>query len=115
VLEAGDRGGTGAKLIFLSLPGGFVYKFLSSALGLIKGTIEGAIWIGKSVFYVGSDLSVALLGIGYLVGVGPRIQQIVQILGVLSGELVIHFVLKMLHHARRMGHSYLLVSLLENQ
>jgi len=31
VLEAGDRGGTGAKLIFLSLPGGFVYKFLSSA------------------------------------------------------------------------------------
>jgi len=68
VLEAGDRGGTGAKLIFLSLLGGFVYKFLSSALGLIKGTIEGAVRIGKSIFYAGSDLSVALLGIGYLVG-----------------------------------------------
>ena len=46
---------------------GFVFKALVSFVGVLKGTLEGAWLVGKSVVYLGSDLSVALLGVGMIV------------------------------------------------
>lgn len=66
-----------------------------------KEQLRVLLGLEKSIFYAGSNLSVALFGIGDLVGASPRSEQIMQILCVLSVGLVIHFVLKMLHHARR--------------
>ena len=72
-----------------------------------KEQLRVLLGLEKSLFYAGSNLSVALFGIGDPVGASPSSEQIMQILCVLSVGLVIHFVLKMLHHARRMGHLYL--------
>ncbi len=69
VLKTGEQGESGrAKHIFIALGFGFVFKFFVTAFSLIKGTVEKAIIIGKSLFYLGSDCSVALLGVGYIVG-----------------------------------------------
>ena len=46
---------------------GFVFKALVSFVGVLKGTLEGAWIVGKSVVYLGSDMSVALLGVGMIV------------------------------------------------
>ena len=46
---------------------GFVFKALMSFVGVLKGTLEGAWIVGKSVVYLGSDMSVALLGVGMIV------------------------------------------------
>ncbi|ASJ01109.1 OPT family oligopeptide transporter [Thermococcus gorgonarius] len=67
VLIAGDKGGSHAKPIFLGGLFGAVYKLLGS-IGVWKGTLESAKFFGKRVFYFGSDLSAALISVGYIVG-----------------------------------------------
>lgn len=69
VLKAGaeDKGGR-AKHIFIALGLGFTFKFFVTAYSVIKGTIEKAFILGKNLFYFGADASVALLGVGYIVG-----------------------------------------------
>lgn len=67
VLIAGDKGGSHAKPIFIGGIFGALYKFLGS-IGVWKGTLEGAKFIGKRVLYLGSDLSAALVSVGYIVG-----------------------------------------------
>ncbi|MBD3299027.1 MAG: oligopeptide transporter, OPT family [candidate division Zixibacteria bacterium] len=68
VLEAGDTGGTGAKSLFQALGLGVAFKVLVSALSIIRSTVEGAFRIGQSIFYGGFDMSVSLIGVGYIVG-----------------------------------------------
>ncbi len=68
VLEIGESKGSGASYIFSAIGIGILFKFLVSALGLIKGTVESAWARGKTALYFGSDMSVLLLGIGYIVG-----------------------------------------------
>ncbi len=68
VLEVGERGGSGVGYIFAALGVGAVFKFLVSGISIIKGTVEGAFRWGKMAFYMGSDLSPALLGVGFIVG-----------------------------------------------
>jgi putative OPT family oligopeptide transporter len=68
VLEAGERGGSGIRHIFGALALGAIFKFFVSGIGIIKETVEGAVRAGKSALYFGSDMSVALLGVGYIVG-----------------------------------------------
>jgi len=68
VLKAGEERGAQAKFIFFGILAGLVFKFFTAAFQAIKGTVEGAIRAGKSIFYFGSDMSVALLGVGYIVG-----------------------------------------------
>lgn len=46
---------------------GGVIKFLSSGLGLVKGSVEFAAGLGKSVFFIGTDVSPALMAVGYIV------------------------------------------------
>ncbi len=69
VLKTGEeKEGGRAKHIFISLGLGFTFKYFVEAFSIIKGTVEKAIMLGKSVIYFGADMSVALLGVGYIVG-----------------------------------------------
>jgi len=67
VLIAGDKGGSHAKPILYGGIFGGLFKLLGSS-GLWKGTIEAAKMIGSRVYYIGSDLSAALIAVGYIVG-----------------------------------------------
>ncbi len=68
VLEAGQSGGRDLKAIFASLLGGAVFKSLSGLVAVFKPVVEGAVGVGRTVLYFGSDMSVALLGVGLIVG-----------------------------------------------
>jgi putative OPT family oligopeptide transporter len=68
VLEVGERGGSGVAYIFSAMAVGFVFKFWTSAISIIKGTVEYAWQSGRSLYYFGGDMSVLLVGIGYIVG-----------------------------------------------
>jgi len=68
VLESGEKAGSGAIYILWAIVVGATVKFLSAGFGIIKGTVEYATSVGKSAFYIGSDISPALLGVGYIVG-----------------------------------------------
>ena len=67
VLVAGEEGGPGIRAILLGLGVGALFKFLLSGVHLIQDTVEGAAAWGRRVFYAGSDMSVALLAVGYIV------------------------------------------------
>lgn len=67
VLIVGEEGGSGMRSIASGLAIGAIFKFLVSGIHLIQGTVEGAIGRGRSVLYMGSDMSVALLAVGYIV------------------------------------------------
>ncbi len=73
VLEVGETKGAGSRQIFSAMVVGAVFKLLSSVFGIIKDTVASARLVGKSVFYFGSDMSVLLLGVGYIVGINIAI------------------------------------------
>jgi putative OPT family oligopeptide transporter len=68
VLEVGETKGSGVVYIFSALGVGAVFKAWVAALGIVKGTVEGAWAAGRTMYYFGCDMSVLLLGIGYIVG-----------------------------------------------
>ena len=68
VLEAGQEGGGELKRIFASVVGGVVFKSLIGLVGVIRPIVEGAARAGRTLVYFGSDMSVALLGVGVIVG-----------------------------------------------
>ena len=68
VLKAGTEGGEGAKLIAVAGLAGAALKLAQSGLKLVAGKASGAVTAGKSVFGFGSELGVALLAVGYIVG-----------------------------------------------
>lgn len=70
VLRAGQAGGVGVSGIVFGLAMGAGFKLLSTGLGILRGTVETATTLGGRVFYVGSELSPALLAVGYIVGLG---------------------------------------------
>jgi putative OPT family oligopeptide transporter len=67
ILISGERGGKFARLVFLGLATGLVYKFLMSGLRLWRSSLE---WSARSLrgAVVSIDLSPELLGIGCLIG-----------------------------------------------
>lgn len=68
VLKAGTKGGEGIKhIIWAGLVGG-LYKLGQTGLKLFSGSLSGSVTAGRSIFGVGTELSVALLGVGYIVG-----------------------------------------------
>lgn len=67
VLIVGQEGGSGIKYIGLGLGVGALFKFLVSGIGMLRGTVEAAVAKGTSIFYAGSDMSVALVSVGYIV------------------------------------------------
>ncbi len=68
VLEAGQSGGRELTAIFVSLLGGAAFKALNGLVGVFKPVVEGATQVGRTLLYFGSDISVALLGVGVIVG-----------------------------------------------
>jgi putative OPT family oligopeptide transporter len=68
VLESGSSdSGDGIKMIAKGLLIGGVIKFFSGGLALLQGSVEYATKIKNSVFFVGTDVSPALLAVGYIV------------------------------------------------
>jgi putative OPT family oligopeptide transporter len=67
VLIVGEEGGGGIRWIALGLGIGVLFKFLVSGLHVIRTVVEGAVARGRSILYAGSDMSVALLAVGYIV------------------------------------------------
>ncbi len=67
VLIAGQKGGKGIRSILAGLGIGALFKFLVTGLHVVKSVVEGAIGAGRSVLYFGSDMSLALVAVGYIV------------------------------------------------
>ena len=68
VLEAGETGGRSLVDIALSLVTGLIFKSLIGLVAVFRSTVEGAVRAGNSLVYFGTDVSVALLGVGVIVG-----------------------------------------------
>lgn len=69
VLKTGENPGQGVKTLGLAaLLGGFAKLGAASGLRLFPDTAAGAAWAGKGIAYMGTNLSPALLGVGYIVG-----------------------------------------------
>jgi len=68
VLETGQKGGKGVLYIAMAAVASGLFKVGAGALGLWPEIVEGAGAIGGSLLYFGSNLSPALLSVGYIVG-----------------------------------------------
>ena len=68
VLKAGTEGGQGAKSIAVAGAAGAIFKLCQTGFGVAASTVSGAVAAGGAIFAVGSGLGVALLGVGYIVG-----------------------------------------------
>jgi putative OPT family oligopeptide transporter len=68
VLKAGTEGGAGAKEIAIAGVVGAGLKLLQTGLKLVAGSAHGSIQVGRSIFGFGTELGVALLAVGYIVG-----------------------------------------------
>ncbi len=74
VLTVGQAGGSAIRAIAWGFGLGALFKLMVSGLQVIQGTVEVAILRGQRVFYAGSDMSPALLAVGYIVGLGVASQ-----------------------------------------
>lgn len=68
VLKAGEKRGSSARHITIAGLAGGALKFCQTGLGLASSTVTGAVKAGAVTFGFGSELGVALLGVGYIVG-----------------------------------------------
>lgn len=68
VLKAGDRGGTEMLGIFAALGIGALFKSLVTVVGLFKASVEWGWRVGRTGFYVGTDISPMLMAVGFIVG-----------------------------------------------
>jgi putative OPT family oligopeptide transporter len=88
VLKVGERAGRGLRHLAVAGLAGALIKFCETGLRLWPGTAQAAGWAGgKGLFYFGSNLSPALLGIGYIVGL--NIAVLVFIGGLISWNIAI--------------------------
>ncbi len=83
VLKTGENPGQGIKTLGIAaLLGGFAKLGAASGLRLFPDAAAHAGWAGKGIAYVGTNLSPALLGVGYIVGLNIGI---VVLLGAVIG------------------------------
>ena len=68
VLKAGTEGGKGIRNIAIAGGIGALIKLCQSGFKVFTGAVGGSVTAGRSIFGFGSDLSVALLAVGYIVG-----------------------------------------------
>ena len=68
VLETGQEGGKGVWTIAIASLVGGLFKVGAKGIGLWPEVIEGAKGIKRTLLYGGSNLSPALLSVGYIVG-----------------------------------------------
>lgn len=68
VLKAGGRGG-GVRPLAWAAGLGALWKFAETGLRLWQGSVQAAGFLGNGIIaYIGANLSPALLGVGYIVG-----------------------------------------------
>src|SRR5690606_21685418 len=72
VLKAGSSGAGIKYLAGAALAGGLA-KFCEVGLRLWTGTAEGAAYLGRAVGYAGTNVSPALLAVGFIVGLNIAI------------------------------------------
>jgi putative OPT family oligopeptide transporter len=69
VLRTGDRPGEGLKILAGAAGlGGLIKLSAGSGLRLIPDTASVSVWFDKTIGYFGTNLSPALFGVGYIVG-----------------------------------------------
>ena len=68
VLKAGTEGGEGVHLIAIAGLAGAFFKLCQTGFKLAADRVTGAISPGGAIIGFGADLSVALLAVGYIVG-----------------------------------------------
>jgi len=68
VLQAGEEGGSGLRLVFAALGLGTVVKILTDAFGLLKANAEAALAFGPARTWVGIKASPALVAVGFIIG-----------------------------------------------
>jgi putative OPT family oligopeptide transporter len=92
VLKAGDNPGPGLKILAVSSAIGAVIKLMAeSGFRMISDTASGATFFGKYLGYMGTNLSPALLGVGYIVGLNIGIV-------VLSGSILSYNIAIPIYH-----------------
>jgi putative OPT family oligopeptide transporter len=88
VLKTGENPAEGVKILgFAALGGGFAKLAAASGLRLFPDTASISGWLGKWLGYYGTNLSPALLGVGYIVGLNVGI--LVLIGGMISWNVAI--------------------------
>jgi putative OPT family oligopeptide transporter len=88
VLKTGENPAAGVRILGLAaLGGGFAKLAAASGLRLFPDTASLSGWIGKWLGYYGTNLSPALLGVGYIVGLNVGI--LVLLGGMISWNLAI--------------------------
>ena len=97
VLKAGENPGPGLKILAFSAAIGAVLKVAAhSGMRLIPDTAAGAGFFGKYLGYMGTNLSPALLGVGYIVGLNIGIV-------VVSGSILSWHIAIPIYHAFFLG------------
>ncbi|HEY5972581.1 MAG TPA: oligopeptide transporter, OPT family [Pseudoxanthomonas sp.] len=93
VLKAGENPGPGLKILGVSAAIGALVKLAAeSGLRMIPDNAAGAGFFGKYLGYMGTGLSPALLGVGYIVGLNIGIV-------VLSGSILAYNIAIPFYHA----------------
>jgi putative OPT family oligopeptide transporter len=93
VLKAGDNPGPGVKILAISgLVGALVKLGAGSGFRVIADDAAHATFLGKWLAYMGTNLSPALLGVGYIVGLNIGIV-------VLSGSVITYHIAIPIYHA----------------
>lgn len=57
----------GVMGVVISFFAGLAIKIFSSGITLLKETVSGSFWLGNSAFKLGSDVSAALVGVGFII------------------------------------------------
>ena len=73
VLETGQEGGKGVRTIAIAAIVGGLFKVIAKGIGLWPEDLEGARRVGNTIVYGGSNLSPALISVGYIVGLNIAI------------------------------------------
>ena len=68
VLKTGEVGGSGVGYVFGALIVGGIIKFFIEGLKLMTGAVHGAWRVGQSAVYLGTEISPALVAVGYIIG-----------------------------------------------
>jgi len=70
VLETGEKGGSGVKFVAGAAVASALFKFIQTGLRLWPETAEGATYLfgRRTLAYLGTNLSPALMAVGYIVG-----------------------------------------------
>ena len=68
VLQAGEEGGAGMRLIFGALGIGALFKLCAEAFSVFTGHLKASFALGKAHFFTGINAAPALIGVGFIVG-----------------------------------------------